>query len=145
MSNSYTRSTKSISYEYWNGNFFESCTLQELGLVVHLGHNGWSCPQSFSTMKNFVVIDLSGVHKITVSFCGCVSAETKENIPHRTQLLRHTWFPATTLDPHTAFTFDLLNTFQLLNLQSKISAHDFWNTIANKTSTTNAVPVSFSL
>lgn len=35
--------------------------------------------------------------------------------------------------PNSAFTFDVLNTFQLLNLQGKLSAHDFYQALVHKT------------
>ena len=35
--------------------------------------------------------------------------------------------------PQTAFTFEMLDTFHLLTLQSKISAYDYYSSLENKT------------
>lgn len=42
-------------------------------------------------------------------------------------------FPASPDRPHTAFTFDVLNTFQLLNLQGKLSVYNFYHSLVYKT------------
>lgn len=113
--------------QFWNQFFFESVSLQELGLEVHLGHGGLPCPRPLAEVKNFTVVDLSGVHSVHLSYCGCLGSPER-----RVQLLRQAWFPASMKTPETAFTFDLLNTFHLLNLQSKTALYDFWNAIRHK-------------
>ncbi|KAJ7711943.1 hypothetical protein B0H14DRAFT_2414457, partial [Mycena olivaceomarginata] len=58
----------------WTGNFFQRCSLKDLGLVIQLGHpTGYSCPNPLRANKNFVVIDLTGVHNVQVNFCLCDS------------------------------------------------------------------------
>jgi hypothetical protein len=86
-----------------------------------------------------VVVDGSGVHIVDISFCGCHHEDGASR--SRVQLLRFGWFPATVTRPHTAFTFDLLDTFHLLTLQGKISAYDFYYSIANKTDNTGLLDV----
>lgn len=51
----------------------------------------------------------------------------------REQLLRHRLFPATLKVPQAAFTFDVLDTFHTLTLQSKIAAYDFYWALERKT------------
>jgi hypothetical protein len=51
----------------------------------------------------------------------------------RTQLLRHSWFPATFSQPHTAFTFDCLDTFHEQTLQGKGNAYDFYHSLLRRT------------
>ena len=78
-------------------------------------------------IKKFMVVDLSSVHTIHVTFCGC-----RDSPEHHIQLLCQGWFPALTISPKTAFTFDVLNTFHLLNLQSKTALYDFLLAIHHK-------------
>ncbi|KAJ7659740.1 hypothetical protein DFH06DRAFT_1326761 [Mycena polygramma] len=81
----------------WNGSFFGRRELSKLGLVVQLGHPvGKSCVNPFRAHKDFVIIDLTGVHKVKVNFCLCDGRLEK-----RQQLMR------------------------LLNCLGKVSAHDF--------------------
>lgn len=112
----------------WNGSFFETSSLQKLGHVVQLGHDSCDCDAPVHRTLDFEVLDLSGQHTITIVFFGCPGAPAL-----RTQLLHASWFPATPDRPHTAFTFDVLNTFQLLNLQGKISTYDFYYSLVHKT------------
>lgn len=70
---------------------------------------------------------MTGQHTITLSFCDCNGCP-----PRRFQLLRMQWFPGTVDRPRTAFTFDCLNTFQLINLQGKLSAYDYYLSLMRK-------------
>lgn len=101
--------------------------LYSLGLRVHLGHDGDACPCPRSILEGFTVFDINGIHLAGLVFCGCVGAP-RNNI----QLLRMRWFPGTVKDPHSAYTFDVLNTFHLLNLQGKLSLHDFYRALHRK-------------
>ncbi|KAG6372378.1 hypothetical protein JVT61DRAFT_7830 [Boletus reticuloceps] len=87
------------------GNYFEHVTLKSLGLHIQQDHPlGNTCynPRPAST-DNFVVIDINGVHMVSLDFCGCKSAQTNYK-----QLLHSRWFPATTTEPQTATTFAVL-------------------------------------
>jgi hypothetical protein len=70
--------------------------------------------------KGFVVIDMTGIHNIDVTFCQCDG-----NIKKRQQLMRVCWWPATARDPQTCMTFGVVRLFQILNCLGKVSAHDF--------------------
>ena len=48
---------------------------------------------------------------------------------HVQQLLRRRLFPATTRDPNTACTFQLLRTAHILSVQSKLSLYDYYLSI----------------
>lgn len=98
-----------------------------MGLTVHLGHRGHSCPTPAAIVDNFTVVDTLGVHHVKLVYCGCVGAPIR-----RLQLLRLSWFPGSLDRPKTAFTFDVLNTFHLLNLQGKISLYDFYYAMEHK-------------
>lgn len=98
---------------------------------MHVGHEVGECNRHAAVVKKFTVVDTSGIHTFPVSFCGCVGT------PHRRiQLLRVGWMPASVERPKTAFTVDVLDTFQLLTLQSKVSAYDFYYSLAHKTDNT---------
>ena len=51
-------------------------------------------------------------------------------------------FPATTLDPQTAFTFSVLKSAQLLSLQSKLSLYDYYSCIEMLTDATGAADIN---
>jgi CxC2 like cysteine cluster associated with KDZ transposases len=118
----------------WTGLFYEKTSLQELGLVIQLGHHGPSCPCPGPIQKDFVIVDLSGIHTIDVQFCACYN--TSGGAASHIQLLRFRCFPSTITRPQSAFTFDVLNTFQLLTLQGKVSAYEFYSALQHKTDNT---------
>jgi hypothetical protein len=49
------------------------------------------------------------------------------------QLFRQRWLPATWNAPRTVFTFEFLNTFHLLNLQSKCNLYDYYHATLRQT------------
>lgn len=103
-------------------------SLESLGLVVQLGHDNGTCKKPSETTKQIVVGDISGIHEVTVQFCGCPDA-SGEVLPQWTQLFRKGWFPATTKRPETAFTFRMLDIFQELNFQAKTNIYDYWRSL----------------
>lgn len=116
----------------WNGQYFEPTTLQAVGLVFQLGHPpGQCCPAPALAPRSFLVIDTNGFHPVTVQYCQC-SGEAQTGIRIQ-QLLRNKLYPATLDDPSMCCTFDTLNTFHLLTLQSKITAYDFYLTLQKLT------------
>ena len=117
----------------WNGTSFQTTTLKALGVRFQLGHPiGVQCVNPIPTFNDdFIIIDYNGVHEVGLDFCGCESAQ-----PHITQLLRVRLFPATTLDPTSAATFRALEYFQMLSFESKVSAWEFYNTVARLTDNT---------
>ncbi|RPD56280.1 hypothetical protein L226DRAFT_469306, partial [Lentinus tigrinus ALCF2SS1-7] len=121
----------------WTGTHFEWITLKALGLRVQLGHRpGDACYNPIKAFGDaFVVLDLHGIHEVGLDFCGCERAA-----PSTTQLLRFRWFPATSVDPRTAATFRLLEMFHLMSGQSKISAFEFYSTLARRSDNTGTQP-----
>jgi len=118
----------------WNGKFFEKTSLSNLGLWIQLGHDGASCPCPCPGPQGFMVFDVSGAHYVNIDYCGC---RPDDPMDRRTQHLRHRWFPATLIRPQTVFTFDFLNTFHELTLQSKGNLYDFYLMILRKTDNAN--------
>jgi len=131
---SWSASSK-YTYQTWTGSFFQrsNFNLKELGLRVQLGHQaGTPCCQPIAAFDNsFTVIDSDGIHEISLDYCGC-----QQSLPLTTQLLRAQLFPATTSSPKTAATFQVLETFHLLTLVSKISCFEFYKSIKRRTDNT---------
>ncbi|KAF9455185.1 hypothetical protein BDZ94DRAFT_942504 [Collybia nuda] len=124
----------------WTGLFFRRVSLMTLGLRVQMGHvAGDSCPNPTSASKDgFVVVDIDRIHTIGLDFCNCHLA-TGRHI----QLLRARLYPATTISPQSAATFRVLEFFQLLSFMSKVSAYEFYHTLAQRTNNTGVgeIPV----
>ena len=70
-----------------------------------------------------MIIDISGVHMVKYSFCGCMLQKLDVIV----QLMRVQWFPATGHRPHTVVTFHTLRLFHALAIQGKVNAYDFYN------------------
>ncbi|TEB19054.1 hypothetical protein FA13DRAFT_1758289 [Coprinellus micaceus] len=116
--------------EVWNGKFFDKTSLRDLGLRVQLGHGGCCCPLPIEGPKKVHVFNISGVHCVSLDYCGCNPITQGGCLQ---QLLRAHWFPGTVVRPQTLFTFELLETFHELALQSKTTLYDFYHTIICKT------------
>jgi hypothetical protein len=56
------------------------------------------------------------------------------------QLLHAAWFLATTSDPHTAATFQVLKQYHLLSFKSKTSGYEFYHAITWLTDNTGLCP-----
>ncbi|KAJ7584477.1 hypothetical protein C8J56DRAFT_1005073 [Mycena floridula] len=123
--------------QHWTGLFFEKTSLRDLGLRYQVGHSpGHSCPfpEQASSKDEFIIIDIDGIHTVAVDFCRCAGRQD-----HVTQLLRARLFPATTSSPKTAATFRVLKTFQLLSFMSKVSAFEFYHSLARLTDNTGTI------
>ncbi|KAH6904562.1 hypothetical protein BKA70DRAFT_1507015 [Coprinopsis sp. MPI-PUGE-AT-0042] len=121
--------------EHWNGQFFDRTSLKALGLRIQLHHA--HCPRPDPSYgDDFVIIDSNGIHSVSLDFCNCAYAPS-----HFVQLLRHRLFPATTLDPRTAATFGVLETFQMLSFTAKVNAHDFLHALERRTDNTGTYKV----
>ncbi|KAI6018931.1 hypothetical protein BKA83DRAFT_4464834 [Pisolithus microcarpus] len=114
--------------EYWNGTFFQKTSLKSLGLCIQLGHiPGKICGNPKCTFNDdFTVIDSHGIHAVAVDYCDCESAKSLVQ-----QLLQVSWFPAMVVNPHSVTTFHLLQEFQLLSFELKVSAYEFYQSLAH--------------
>ena len=99
-----------------------------------LGHGGDPCSVPSDFVENFIIVDTTSIHLTDVHFCGCYAIPGGSH--PRVQLLCTGLFLGTFTRLTTAFTFDVLDSFHLLTLQSKISAYDYFNSIAHKTENT---------
>ncbi|KAJ6470132.1 hypothetical protein C8R47DRAFT_1222765 [Mycena vitilis] len=89
------------------------------GHVIQLGHGGGKCGAPCGE-RLFTAVDINGIHSTRLAFCGCHGPPNKIQ-----QLMRARLFPATTRDPHSAFTINMLKQFQLHNFESKKAAYDY--------------------
>ncbi|KAF8176874.1 hypothetical protein K438DRAFT_1588036 [Mycena galopus ATCC 62051] len=115
----------------WEDGFFQPRTTRALGLRYQLGHSrGEECPwvRLTHSRKDFVVLHNNGIHVIDVDFCGCSNAPKEVD-----QLLNIGWYPATSREPSTAASLSLLRRFHKLNLQARVPAYDFYNTLVQLT------------
>jgi hypothetical protein len=87
-------------------------SLFDLGLLVHLGHQGRACATPLKEGRpTLTVIDVTGIHTVRVKYCGCKAGQ--KGYERREQLMRSAWFPATWVDPRTVFTYEVLNDFHV--------------------------------
>ncbi|KAI6156579.1 hypothetical protein BKA82DRAFT_4325506 [Pisolithus tinctorius] len=121
----------------WSGRYFASKTLKELGLIVQLGHPiGKRCCRPWSVLKDeFVVMHRNGIHIVSLTFCGCETADS-----YTRQLLRIRWLPATSDKPRTAAMFRVLEDFHLLSLESKLSCYEFYSALSRRSDNTGLNP-----
>lgn len=141
----------------------------QMGLELHLGHDGQCCPidkadcrgdrplsgpvedpdwEDIGVAPNYLrppandpcitIVDVTGVHFITVNYCSCLGSP-----PAHLQLLRQKLFPATIKSPRTCFTFGVLDDFIRDNLECGTSAMNYYSKIRRITSNVfpDAVPV----
>ena len=126
--------------QQWNGQFFESATLMNLGYVLHSGHGSHECSSSSSAHDTVIcIVDVIGVFHHKLRWCCCDNAE-----PHYAQLLRLGLYPASIERPETAFTFSLLDYFEVDGVECKTSANNFYNKLRRLTNSLfpQTVPVS---
>ncbi|KAH7924727.1 hypothetical protein BV22DRAFT_1129623 [Leucogyrophana mollusca] len=122
--------------EKWTGKFFIGVPLQDVGLIINLGHDGARCASPGEVVNDFIVVDISGVRRVSIKFCECLGAA------HQCiQLLHAHMLPATVHRPKTAFTFNVLRSFHLENLQGKISAYDYYTALVQKSDNTNMLAI----
>ena len=84
--------------------------------------------------QGFCVVDTNGHHTVTIRFCGCDRA-AESGSPVQ-QLLRRDLYPATHLEPHTAFTFRMMEHYHIQSLQGKISMYDYYESLERMTDNT---------
>jgi hypothetical protein len=149
----------------WNGTCFVQSSLYDAGLVLHLGHNGSPCP-TFKRDKGtpemtpsraaslslegdsdldddkedvICVVHTSGIFQSRIRYCSCINAAQRY-----VQLLNLHLFPASIVSPKTAFTFAVLDHFEIDAMECKTSAMSFMSKLKRLTSDPfpHTVPVS---
>ncbi|KAJ7053016.1 hypothetical protein C8F01DRAFT_955086, partial [Mycena amicta] len=127
----------------WSGEFWVECALfstnssssgTALGMTYQLGHHGFDCvlPELRRTM---VILHVNGIFKVDVAFCGC-SESLRHRNRHISQLMNNAWYPATTINPQTCATYEVLDLFRTLQVVGNVNAHDFVQTLERLTDAT---------
>ncbi|KAG1789133.1 uncharacterized protein HD556DRAFT_1447197 [Suillus plorans] len=119
--------------EIWSGSYFQRILLRDLGHRVQLGHppSVQCCNPALVFDDDFVVLEINGIHRLSLNFCNCATAQT-----HNIQLLHACWYPSTTTNPQTAAAFRLLDHFQMYTFESKGSAFKYYQSLARLTDNT---------
>lgn len=125
-----------MSPQEWTGQYWRKKTLQDLGLVVQLGHPGTTC-HSPDNLLNLTVADSHGIHQVSTRFCACELSVTTNK---RRQVLNAGWYPATVTNPHTCATIRVLEEFHLQNLKGGITVQAFVGALAKRTDATKVAP-----
>lgn len=153
--------------EVWTGSHWEPSWLWRLGVCGILGHRGRRCPQA--PLKNkrssppllpphndtsygaspegrkldgnsvLVVIHTNGVHHLPFVKCSCMGAEELH-----IQLLKAGFYPATSTETRTVFTFELLDLYLAETLECHTATHSFYSKLRRLTNESfpSSVPVS---
>jgi hypothetical protein len=88
-----------------------------------------------------VVMATTGIFTVAFQYCGCDKGRCTNNLG---QLLGNAWYPASTVDPGTCATFEVLEQYRLLNVVGNVNAHNFVGTLERLTDPLrlSSVPVS---
>ncbi|KAG8772841.1 hypothetical protein FRC12_002868 [Ceratobasidium sp. 428] len=109
--------------ERWDGQTWAETTLDDLGFVLNLGHQGQPCIASNSCSK-LLVGDINGFHTIRIRYCTHGDAPTKP-----LQLLSSGIFPCTDINPQSAFTVSMLEIYNTFLTVGRTSAHKFYSVL----------------
>ncbi|GJE92976.1 hypothetical protein PsYK624_091350 [Phanerochaete sordida] len=113
--------------------FWRRKPLTELGVVLHLGHEGRRCEHRKRDPRPMCIVSEEGIHQLRVQLCECPDPTTSLPQPDSIQLLQHGFWPASWNEPHTAFTISLLKTFSLLANTAHVNSYDYFQVLRRKT------------
>jgi hypothetical protein len=121
----------------WDDKYFRRRTLKSLGVRIQLGHPcGEPCTAPVRAAgDDFVIIGSQTIDEVGLDYCGCGTARSKP-----IQLLQMRLYPATGTNPRSAATFAVLDRYAHMNLESKCSAYEFYNSLAHETNNTGLEP-----
>lgn len=105
-----------------------------MGYRLQLGHPaGDQCPLPQQAFRDdFTIINIDQVHTLGLDYCGCGHS----TLSQVQQLLERRLYPATVENPKTAATFRVLEMFELLQYESKVSPFELWKTLSRMTDNT---------
>jgi len=130
----------------WMGDYFTNTSLKDLGLILHLGHDGYPCPTLHNednplpgpssirpppSTSTLTIIDRFGVYEHSIQWCRCPNRQSQDII-----LFRMGLFPASIHNPQTAFTFRCLNYFHIDSMECRTSAGNFYMKLRRLTNKT---------
>jgi hypothetical protein len=119
--------------------FFVKHDLQSMDpdFAVHLGHHGAPCPSRQQPIMT-TITDCNGIHKTPIAYCHCNLEQSADDFQRHgegadlnriRQLINAGLFPGSAKAPTSAYTLSGLKLFHLLQMECKVNAGDFINTI----------------
>jgi hypothetical protein len=111
---------------HWNGYAWSRDSLPSLGVILNLAAHPGPCRNS--SVRGFVLGDITGFHEIKVAFCECASSP----LPFR-QLLQNHILPCSEAGPSTGFTFSVLRQYHFASSDAKMSATRFYTMMHRQT------------
>ncbi|TEB10132.1 hypothetical protein FA13DRAFT_1759812 [Coprinellus micaceus] len=145
--------------ERWTGTHWEPTWLWRLGVSVQLGHCGRRCPRAptchhlpappllpalndtsygaspegrrLNGSPVLVVVHTNGVHHLPFVKCNCMGSDE-----FHIQLLRAGFYPATSSETRTVFTFELLDLYHIETLACHTAANSFYGKLWRLTNET---------
>ena len=115
----------------WTNGTKESTELSSHGLVLVLGHSdGRRCP-SRRGIKTFQVLHSNGIHQMKIYRCECFLQEDSQRTVQ--QLLTSKLYPATSSNPSTLYTFEVLRLADRLQLDSYVAIKQFCDSMVRIT------------
>ncbi|KAJ7727984.1 hypothetical protein DFH07DRAFT_690800, partial [Mycena maculata] len=111
----------------WNAKerFFEKydfCRVMK-NSSIGLGHYGEQCPDA-DFAHTFTLVDCSGIHAATLTFCQCKTSDGQRGAPKFQQLLQAGVFPRSVTNAKTGYTLGLLEYYRQMRSQGKGSAYN---------------------
>jgi hypothetical protein len=108
-------------------------SLCDLGMVIFLDHYTHHCPDAPLALTGHptVVVNTNGIHNAQIIYCCCATASSEPF-----QLTSAGLFPATIDQPEMAFTFAILDDFEVHALASKKSVYDHFIALQKHTNGT---------
>jgi hypothetical protein len=100
----------------------------DLGLDIQIGHALGHCAYPTLT-RTITVMHTTGIHRFRAAFCNC---DHGDGVEHWQQAFRDGWFPATTRQPQTFATIEVLKLFRLLNVVAHVNVRNFVTTLERK-------------
>ena len=109
--------------------FHVSTPWQQLEMVWALQHEDGSACESRTAVRNLMVLHVNGIHNFHYYRCSCsIGSQHRRSAPP-TQLLANKLFPATSSYPTVAFSFELLEQFDALNLSGFINIKQYCDAV----------------
>lgn len=108
-------------------------TLFSLGLSVSLLHQDGQRCRSRGNAMELNVLHCNGLHKLRYQQCLCHPTENQQPNASPSQLMANGLFPATFGRPSTAFTFQALQNFDVLNLFGHINIKQYCDNVMAST------------
>ena len=121
-------------FEWMNGMKVPT-SLSKHGLTLILGHaNGNRCPSRSGT-KMMQVLHSNGLHEVKIYRCECFFEE--DSLRNVQQFLANRLFPATSSNPSTLYTFEVLKLADRLQLDGYIAIKQFCDSMVRITPNRN--------